>query len=88
MLVKGATGCILDYTADINDAIKNMLVVNRTIKTQVTRQSKHYHIPLFHKSIGKTSIRYRGAVIWNNVLKSRMRQNESEMSVIKHLKHT
>ena len=74
------------HTADIIDVIKNMFVVNQTIKTKVTRQSKHYHIPLFHKNIGKTSIRYRGAVIWNNVLKSKMRLNESEISFVKQFK--
>ena len=29
------------HTADIIDVIKNMFVVNQTIKTKVTRQSKH-----------------------------------------------
>ena len=74
------------HPADIIDVIKNMFVVNQTIKTKVTRQSKHYHIPLFHKNIGERSIRYRGAVIWNNVLKSRLRLNESEISFVKQFK--
>ena len=36
--------------------------------------------------IGKTNIRYRGAVICNNVPKSKMKLNESELSFVKQFK--
>ena len=58
------------YTADVINVFQCMFTTNRNIHSHETRQSDHLNIPLYHKNVGKTSIRYRGAVIWNNVFKS------------------
>ena len=63
------------YTADMLTVFQRMFIKNRNIHTHETIQSDHFNIPLYHKNIGKTSIRYRGAVIWNNILKSGIRLN-------------
>ena len=56
-------------TTDVINAFQCIFTTNRNIHSHETRQSDHLSIPLYHKNLGKTSIRYRGAVIWNNVLK-------------------
>ena len=65
---------------------RNMFVINQSTRPQVTRQSSHYHIPYCCKNIGKTSIRYRGTIIWNNVLKSSVSLNQYEMYFVKKVK--
>ena len=74
------------YTADVLTVFQRMLITNRNILTHETRQSDHFNIPLYHKNIGKTSIRYRGAVILNNILKSEITLNCSKIKFKKHLK--
>ena len=76
----------LMYKVYFGDMFRNMFVVNQSIWSQVTRQSSHYHIPYYCKNIGQTSIRYRGTIIWNNVLKSSVSLNQSEMSFVKEVK--
>ena len=67
------------YTADVIPVFQNMFITNSDIHSYVTRQSNHLNIPLCHKNIGKTTIRYRGAIIWNNVLKSGIPLDQSNM---------
>ena len=74
------------YFGDMIHVFRNMFVVNQSIRPQVTRQSSHYHTPLYCKNIGQTSIRYMGTIIWNNVLKSSVSLNQSEMSFVKEVK--
>ena len=74
------------YTTDVLTVFQRMFITNRNIHTHETRQSDHFNIPLYHKNIGKISIRYRGAVIWNNILKSEITLNCSKIIFKKHLK--
>ena len=74
------------YFGDMIHVFRNMFVVNQSIWSQITRQSSHYHIPYYCKNIGQTSIRYRGTIIWNNVLKSSVSLNQSEMYFVKEVK--
>ena len=67
------------YTADVIPVFQNMFITNSDIYSYETRQSNHLYIPLCHKNIGKTSIRYIGAIIWNNVLKSGIPLDQSDM---------
>ena len=67
------------YTADVIPVFQNMFITNSDIHSYETRQSNHLYIPLCHKNVGKTSIRYRGAIIWNNVLKSGIPLDQSNM---------
>ena len=67
------------YTADVIPVFQNMFIKSSDIHSYETRQSNHLNIPLCHKDIGKTSIRYRGAIIWNNVLKSGIPLDQSNM---------
>ena len=74
------------YIGDMIHVFRNMFVVNQSIRPQITRQSSHYHIPYDNKNIRQTSIRYRGTIIWNNVLKSSVSLNQSEMSFVKEVR--
>ena len=74
------------YTADVINAFQCMFVTNKNIHSNETRQSDHFNISLYHKNVGKTSIRYRGAVIWNNVLKSGITLSCSQITFKQQLK--
>ena len=74
------------YTADVIPVFQNMFITNSDIHSYETRQSNHLNIPLCHKNIGKTSIRYRGAIIWNNVLKSGIPLDQSNMFLKQQLR--
>ena len=74
------------HTADVINAFKCMFITNKNIHSHETRQSDHLNIPLYHKNVGKTSIRYRGAVIWNNVLESGITLSCSQITFKQQLK--
>ena len=42
---------------------------------------------MIRKEIGKANIRYKGAIIWNDIMKSSIRVNESEYVFIKDLRY-
>ena len=72
------------YTADVLTVFQRMFITNRNIHTHETRQSDHFNNPLYHKNIGIISIRYKGAVIWNNILKNEITLNCSKIIFKKH----
>ena len=74
------------HTADVINAFQCMFITNKNIHSHETRQSDHLNIPLYHKNVGKTSIRYRGAVIWNIVLKSGITLSCSQLTFKQQLK--
>ena len=41
---------------------------NQELHNYSTRIADHFHIPLVISDLGKTGIRFRGAVIWNSIL--------------------
>jgi len=63
-----------------------MFTLNKDIHGHETRQANHLNIPFFDKNIGKSSIRFRGAVIWNNVLKTGIKFDCSKTKIINQLK--
>ena len=74
------------HTADVINAFQCMFITNRNIHSHETRHSDHLNIPLYHKNVGKTSIRHRGAVIWNNVLESGITLSCSQITFKQQLK--
>ena len=59
---------------------------NDEIHTHDTRQKSHYHIPPFKTNLGKNSLRYTGAVLWNEILKVGLNSETSDYSFSKGLK--
>ena len=52
---------------------------NMDVHKYHTRQSTYFHIPVVKSDLSKCSIRYRGAVIWNEILKLVIDTCTSEM---------
>ena len=74
------------HTADVINAFQCIIITNSIIHSHETRESDHLDIPLYHKNVGKTSIRYRGAVTWNNILKSGITLSCSQITFKQQLK--
>ena len=53
-------------------------IKNSDIHMHDTRQRGHYHIPLCRTNLGKSSLRYFGALLWNKVLNADINPNVSD----------
>ena len=51
-----------------------------------TRSAQHFHIPPVKTNLGKTGIRYRGALIWNELLSKGIYPDTSDCVFVKFLK--
>ena len=56
---------------------------NTDVHKYYTRQSTYFHIPVVKSDLSKLSIRYRGTVIWNEILKLGIDTCTSEMVFMK-----
>ena len=59
---------------------------NHEIHSYDTRSGPHFHIPQKKTNFGKTGIRYRGAIIRNNILSKGIYPDTSECVFVKFLK--
>ena len=50
-----------------------------------TRLAGHFHIPLVKLDLSKTGIKYKGAIIWNNVLQEDVNLDVSEVVFKKNI---
>ena len=66
------------YKSTSLDIFMSMFVYNSSIHDHDTRQSSHFHAPLIKKELSKSNLRYRGAVIWNDIMKCKVNTNESD----------
>ena len=64
------------YHNDLPEVFRDMYITDDTIHTYSTRQEHLYHIPLCRTESFKKTIRYREAIIWNE-LPSAIRSNSS-----------
>ena len=75
------------YHGNALEAFKIMFTKNNSIHNYDTRQSAHNHLPLVHKDVTKrSSIHYRGIVIWNEIVKCGIKIHESENTFLCDLK--
>ena len=63
-----------------------MFVYNSSIHAHDTRHSSHLHAPLIKKELSKSNVHYRGAVVWNDIMKCNVKTNESDYVFCKDLK--
>ena len=75
------------YISEVIDVFQFLFTTNKNIHYLETRQSDHFNIPMYQQNVGKTTIRYRGAVIWNNVFKSGMQLSCSKIMFKQSLKY-
>ena len=59
---------------------------NNEFHNYLTRTGSHLHIPSMETDLGQTSIRYRGALIWNGLVRMNIDHNSSEAVFVKLLK--
>ena len=64
----------------------SFFIKNQDIYVHDTRSVQHFHIPCVKTDLGKTGIRYRGAVIWNLILRDGTNIDVSEAVLKKCLK--
>ena len=69
------------------ELFQGYFLVNNDVHNYLTRQTDHYHLPLFHTDLRKSSLRYYGAVLWNNIILSEVPYECSEYVFCKKLKH-
>ena len=65
---------------------QNFFKRNRDVHFHDTRQKDYVHIPPFKTKLGKASLRYNGASIWNVILKVGIDTKSCEFQFAKSLK--
>ena len=66
--------------------LKFLFIKNSDIHMHDTRHRGHYHIPLCRTNLGKSSLRYFGALLWNKVLNADINPNVSDFIISRNLK--
>ena len=64
----------------------SMFKLNSSIHNHNTRQANQFHLPQANKNLRKTSLSYRGAIIWNKILSLGIRINVSDAVFSKDFK--
>ena len=60
---------------------------NNEVHKYGTRQIDHYHAPSARTNLGKSALRFHGAIIWNKILKLEIDPKMSEYEFAKTLKN-
>ena len=68
------------------DVFLRMFNVNSKVHRYNTRQVNHFHLEKPKKELRKSSIKYRGAIIWNNILSLNFNTDVKEATFSKHLR--
>ena len=56
----------------------SFFIKNSELYNYNTRTSDHLHVPIMKSDLGKTGIRYRGVIVWNEILKDGVDPDVSE----------
>ena len=63
-----------------------MFKFNSDVHGYETRQSSHFHLPQPNKKLRKSSLCYRGAIIWNSIVSCEISTDVSKGVFAKNLK--
>ena len=74
------------YVQRVPAIFSGYFVPNADVHNYFTRQSVHYHIPTAKSDLSKFSIRYRGAIIWNEIIKLKIDTCVSEAVFMRSVK--
>ena len=74
------------YKGYVPSLLQGIFTSNEDYHNYSTRQACHLHLPLVHTDLGKFSIKYRGALVWNDILQSGISLDCSEPCFKKSLK--
>ena len=68
------------------DIFSNFFTRNTDVHGYSTHQHHHLHVPCERSKLRQFSIRYRGAIVWNSILKFDINPDTSEAVFVKWLK--
>ena len=71
---------------DVPDIFSNFFTCNTDVHGYSTRQQHHLHVPCERSKLRQFSIRYRGAIVWNSILKLDINPDTSEAVFVKIIK--
>ena len=71
---------------EVPDMLSNLFSRNAEIHDYSARLHQHFHVPSERSNLGKFSIRNRGAIVWNLILKLDINPDTSEAVFIKPMK--
>ena len=71
------------YYKDIPIMFENFFVSNDAIHNYLTRQRSQLHPPRFSSNLSKTFLRYQGVILWNNILRSNIVDENAKPSSFK-----
>ena len=74
------------YNHELQNLFGDFFTVNRELHGHNTRQALHYHIPLFKTNLGKSCLRYYGAMIWNKIMSLKIPTTTNEFLFSRTLK--
>ena len=74
------------YNNETPSMFHNYFTLNHDVHNYRTRQAEYLHIPSARTNLGKKSIRFHGAIIWNKLLKLDFSVDTSEAVFVKNLK--
>ena len=66
------------YHGQVPEFFSHFFVRNCDIHQHETRLAGHFHIPPVKLDLSKTGIKYKGAIIWNNILQEDVNLDVSE----------
>ena len=66
--------------------LQSLFIKNSDIHMHDTQQRGHYHIPLCRTYLGKSSLRYFGALLWNKILNADINPIASDFIFSRNLK--
>ena len=74
------------YTENVPGIFSDFVQFISALHSYSTRQSEHLHVPLERSNFSQFCIRFRGLVVWNAILKSKIYPDTSESVFAKVLK--
>ena len=77
----------LVHSGMVPSIIGKLFVRNCDTHNYSTRQSNHYHVPIVKSNMGKSSIHYKGVIIWNTILNASVPVDVSPQTFKYHLKN-
>ena len=74
------------YKKNVPEIFTSFFQCNSSVHGYSTRQREYLHVPPVKSNLSQFSIRYRGVVVWNAILKSKINPDVSEFVFVKSFK--
>ena len=74
------------HKKNVPEIFTSFFQCNSSVHGYSTRQREYLHVPPVKNNLSQFSIRYRGVVVWNAILKSKINPDVSEFVFVKSFK--